>query len=102
MVIPTDRETKHIMDQNVHKQGYSDHEITKIKTEYTNLMWGNNKVDNEDNKKYTRTSNKKILLHQEQTWKYRENKLYKLTDTMRQIYIELENSNIILQNSETT
>ena len=30
------------------------------KTEYTNLMWGNNKVDNKDSKKrYTRTSYKK-------------------------------------------
>ena len=27
MVIPTDKETKHIKDQNVDTQGYSEHEI---------------------------------------------------------------------------
>ena len=32
----------------------------------------------------------------------RENKLYKLSDTVRQTYVELENSNIIPQNRETT
>ena len=32
----------------------------------------------------------------------RENKLYKLTDTIRQTYVELENSNSIPQNRETT
>ena len=43
----------------------------------------------------------KITMHREQTWKYRESKLYKLTDTMRQIYVELENSNVIPQNRNT-
>ena len=31
MVIPVDKETKHIKDQNVDTQGYSEYEITKIK-----------------------------------------------------------------------
>ena len=45
MVITTDKETKHIEDRNVDTQGYSEYEIiAKIKTEYTNLMWGNNKT----------------------------------------------------------
>ena len=39
-------------------------------------------------------------MHRELTWKYRENKIYKLPDTMRQIYIELENSKIIPQNKK--
>ena len=33
MVIPTDKETKHIKDQDVNRQRYSEHENTKIKTE---------------------------------------------------------------------
>ena len=39
MVNPTDKETKHIKDQIEDTQGYSEHEITKIKTEYINWMW---------------------------------------------------------------
>ena len=61
MIIPTDRETKYIKDRNVDIQGYSEYEITKIKTEYTNLMSGELKVDNnmnKESKKYTRTSYK--------------------------------------------
>ena len=51
MVIPMDKETKHIKDRNDDTQGYSKHEIVKIKTEYTNLMWWNNKVDYKNRKK---------------------------------------------------
>ena len=36
-----------------------------------------------------------MTMHREQTWKYRANKLYKFTDTMKQTYAELENSNVI-------
>ena len=45
MIIPTDKESKYIKDQNVDAQGYSEHEITKVKAEYINLMWGNDKVN---------------------------------------------------------
>ena len=38
MLIPTDKETKQIKDENVDTQGYSEYEITKIKTEYTSLI----------------------------------------------------------------
>ena len=51
MVIQMDKETKHIKDRNVDTQGYSEHEITKIKIGYTNLVWGNHKVNNMDGKK---------------------------------------------------
>ena len=34
MIIPVDKETKHIKDDT---QGYSEHEVTNIKTEFTNL-----------------------------------------------------------------
>ena len=51
MIIQTDEETKHIEDRNANAQGYSKHEIRKTKTEYTNLMCGNNKVKNVDSKK---------------------------------------------------
>ena len=40
MKIPIDKETKHIKDHNVDPKGHSIHESTKIKTEYTTLMWG--------------------------------------------------------------
>ena len=53
MIIPTDKETKCIKDRNVDTQEYSEHEITKMKTEYTNLMWWNKKVNNMDSKKST-------------------------------------------------
>lgn len=56
MVIPLNKETNHIEDQNVDTQRNTKHEITMIKTEYTNLMWGNNKV--KDSKKYSKTNNK--------------------------------------------
>ena len=46
MISPMDKETKYIKDQNVDTQGNSEHEITKVKAEYTNLMWGNDKVNN--------------------------------------------------------
>ena len=68
--------------------------ITKVKTEYTNLMWGNSELDNKDSKKGVI----KISMHREQGWKYREDKLYKLTDTVRQIYVSLQNSNIFSKN----
>ena len=54
-------------------------------------MWGNNKTMTEKKRGYTRTSRPK----------QGENKLYKLTDTARQTYVELEN-NIIPQDRETT
>ena len=40
MVILMDKETKHNKNQDVDTQGYSEHENTKIKTEYANLMRG--------------------------------------------------------------
>ena len=53
-------------------------------------MWGNNKTVTEKKSSLRQVGHK------------RENKLHKLTDTVRQTYIELENSNIIPQNRETT
>ena len=86
MIIPTDKEMKHIKDQNVDTQGYSEHKITKIKTELiSNLIWGNNKVKNMDSKKSASALAQvmKITMPWEQTWKYIEFKLYKLADRMR-------------------
>ena len=56
----------------------------KMKTEYTNLMWRNNKVKQHGQQKSALEQVIKITMHWEQTWKYRDNKLYKRTDTMRQ------------------
>ena len=39
MVIQTYKKTKH-KDHNVDTQGYSEHENTKMKTEYANFLWG--------------------------------------------------------------
>ena len=33
MVVPMDKDTKHIKDRNAHRKGYLEHEITKIKVE---------------------------------------------------------------------
>ena len=38
MMNATDKETSPLKDQNVETQGYSEHENSKIKTEYTNLI----------------------------------------------------------------
>ena len=62
-------------------------------------MWGNNKTETakkkkkkkEKKRKYTRTSRPKKGRKQ----------LYKLTVTVRQTYVELENSNIIPQDTDT-
>ena len=45
-----DKETKHNKDQNVETQGYSDYEITKIKTGYIKI-WVNTKEGKKGNRK---------------------------------------------------
>ena len=54
-------------------------------------MWGNNK-----------TVTAKKGTQRPVGLKNKKNKLYKLTVTVRQTYVELENNNIIPQNRETT
>ena len=46
-------------------------------------MWGNNEVNNKD----SRTSNKNYYALENKFGKYRENKLYKLTDTRQKNYL---------------
>ena len=79
----TDKETKHSKDRNVESQGYSEHENTNIKTGVYHLNLGEQEGKQQGQQKSTLGSEIKLLCTENKLRKYRENKLYKLNNTMR-------------------
>ena len=69
-----DKETKHIKDQNVDTQGYSEHENTKIKTEYATIRWWTIQSKPHGQQR-SALGQVKTTMHLKQNWKFRENKV---------------------------
>ena len=97
MIIPTDKEKQNTLMGSeimlIHKDTQS-MKYSKDKSRVYQLNVGNNETVTAKKKKKKSTLGPVGL-------KKGENKLYKLTITVRQTYVELENSIIIPQNRET-